>query len=555
MTTGPFKMFRPTRVWFLVCSLCVAIAAAAAVHVWRARDPLKSLRLQRRVIEARVSAFEYVAGPRRSDTGLLPDDAAIRDLQQRLKRARTPRNIHHYALAQLAAGRTHAARDLLAEASGLAPTDPEILADLAAVEMTLGRIAEAAELAARALRLDARNQAAAFNWALAIERLAIRPVAIRSWERFLVLDSDSGWADEARAHLTALRRPRPTYEEASRLLVPGADAVVVDRVVHRYPQRCRGRAQNYILRDWLESGQPADLDLMRKIAAARARLGDPYLLDTVEHAVDNRTAVAAGMREFAAARAAEEKLQWDVAAEYFSRAARLFERAGSPLSIGAAIYAAQGEFSSGLHDAALSRLDRVDKGLKQGGSRYPTMAAESAWVRALILGRTGKPQEALDAYRYALKEAIRGGEIEHAAALSAMVAWMLDIVGDPAEADQYRLESLRRNEEINAAPERMYVSYLDAAWVALRAGRPHLGLALVEALTPIARREGHPLHLAESDAWRALGLLALGERGRGVSHRLRSFARHAHHRGRDARLHTGEHRIHIRTDRHAHPSH
>lgn len=506
-------MRRSPHLRLLVCSFAAAIVAVVTFWWWRSAHPLFGLRQNQRVVEARVSVFGYAA-PRtvRSGPSAFPDTDLVVELRRRMAEARTPENLLRVAVLELAAGRTRVARDLLAEASRLDPNNVAILSDLAAAEIALGQIAEAAEICGRALSRDPQNQPAAFNWALALERLSIRPVAIDAWEKFLTLDSESGWADEARQHLAKLRRPRPRYDEESRLLIAGADAATVERVVRRFPQRSRGRAQNYILPQWLESGDPRDLALMMNIAQVRARLGDPYLLDIVEHAVANRGAVTRALREFTAARAEEEKQRWDTASERFSRAASLLAQAGSPLAIGAAIYAAQGDFTSGRQEEALARLKRVEEDLAQTGQRYPTMAAESAWVRAMIVGRMGEPQQSLDAYRYALAEATRGGEIEHAAALAAMVAWMLDAVGDPAEADQYRLETLRHNEEINAAPERMYTSYLDASWVALRAGRPHLALAFVDAMTPIARNEGLPLHLAESEAWRALGLFEIGER-------------------------------------------
>jgi CHAT domain-containing protein len=469
--------------------------------------------MSRRVGEARVVAFAYAEpGVRRSGDSSTADDQLIAELQRRLTEARTAGSVYQLAVAELAAGRTRSARGLLIEASQLQPDNVAVLNDLAATEIALGRVAEAAEVCGRALSLDPQNAAAAFNWALAVEKLRIRPVAIAAWERFLILDRGSDWANEARQHLARMREPRPTYEDQSRLLTAGSDAATVEHVVRLFPQRSRGLAQNYILPRWVERGDPADLDLMRKIAVARAALGDPYLLDIIEHAVVNRELITPGIREFTAARVQEAKLQWDEAGKRFAKAATLLDRAGSPLAIGAAIYAAQGEYTNGQHDSALARLAKIDERLARLRDRYPTMAAESAWVRALVMGRTGEQQRGLDAYRFALAEATRGGEIEHAVALAGMLAWMLETVGDPAEADQYRFETLRRSDEINAAPDRMYVLYLDAAWVALRSGRPHVALAFVDAMTLIARNENLPLHLAETEAWRALGLLELGRR-------------------------------------------
>ncbi|HKS22756.1 MAG TPA: CHAT domain-containing protein [Thermoanaerobaculia bacterium] len=497
------------RTWLWPIAVIAAVITAAS---WRPDTGLPAAVAAKR-IEARVNAFDF---PWRGSPTARHE--YLDALKRRFEEAQTPENIRRFALAELSNGKIRAARDLLIEAGHLQPTNASILSDLAAAEIAAGQIAEAAETAGRALRLDPGNEVAAFNWALALEKLSIRPAAIQAWERVLSLDEENTWADEARHHLAILRAPHPTYKEEKRLLQPDANAATFAKVVAEFPQRSRGFAQNYVLPRWVEKGDPGDLALMRGIANARARLGDPYLFDIVEHTVANRDAVAPGLREFCNARVYEEKADWNRAAELFGSASELLTRAGSPLAIGAAVYAAQGEFTSGRNDAAFARLTSVAERLAAGGNRYPTLAAESRWVRAMIAGRTGHLQESLDNYRTALAEAKRGGEIEAVAAITTMIAWTLESIDDRTEAEEARLESLRLNDAIHAASDRMYWSYLDTAYVALRADRPHLALALVDALTAIARETGLPLYLAESESWRALGLLEIGDVERASLH-------------------------------------
>ena len=510
----------------LATAFAVAFAAGGAL-IWvrqASDDPLSRLRSSRRVNDARLSAFEY--GPLRSQSMMTSDYTVLAELYEEAGRVRTAANVHRLALGELVLGRTSAAQQLLLEARTLRPDDPAILSDLAAAEISLGRFADAAELSGRALRLDPKNQAAAFNWALAVERLSIRPIAIEAWEKYLLLDGQSGWAHEARQHLARLRQPRVAYEQERERLRPGADRATIERIVRRFPQRSRARVQNIILPRWVESGNDADFALMHTIAEVRAAIGDPYLLDIVNHAAQNRDAIAPGIQAFTAGRAEQEKTDWLAAGKRFSEASELLSRAGSPLAIGAEIYAAQGDYTNGKGAAALARLDRVDRQLDKLGHRYPVMATESAWVRALTENRYGNSQKALDVYRYALEQAKRSGEIEHVAAVEGLISWVLETIGDPAEADRYRLAALRHNDDINAAPDRMYVSYLDTAFVALRSGRPHLALAFVDALSRIAQRSAVPLWMAESDSWRALGQLQLGQRDAAAAS-IASARRHA----------------------------
>lgn len=493
-------------------ALLLSVATILPLQVYLA-DPLERIRGSHRLLEPRLSAFEYTTF-HVSRSGQTALDArayeALADLQREVKRERSPENLHRLALAQLAIGKVASAHQLLVETVRLSPADAAILSDLAAAEMALGLIFDAAEHSAYALELDPQRQPAAFNWALALERASNRVAAIGAWKRYLELDASSGWAAEARLHLQSLLEPRPTWETDRNLLRVGADVRTIERLVRQYPQRARARTHNILLPEWIESGRADDLALIRAIASVRANAGDPFLHDVVENAAGNRAAVTAGFRAFAAARAAEMKSDTNEAGARYAEAADLLDRTGSPLAITAAIYAATDDFYGGRSDIALSRLDNVDRRLAALGSRYASMEAEALWARALVLSQLGEPHRCLQTYRRALEAAQRAGDVEPEASINALIAAQLGRIDDPVEADRFRVEALRRLDEINAHPNPRYNAFADAATSSLRTNRPRLALAFVDAEAEIARQQDEPMLMATSEAHRALALQELG---------------------------------------------
>jgi len=214
--------------------ITAAIALPLRKHL---ADPFTRIRTYR-VVEARLTEFDHEglqvsrSAPRDSDLDTLE---AIKALAIEVDRARTPENLHRLGVAKVASGNAREAMPLLREAVMGDTANAAFLSDLAAAELALGHIFDAAEDSARALELDPKRAAAAFNWALALEQTSNRAVAIDAWVSYLALDPDGGWAEEARTHLERLRAPRSAWEKERDLLVPGVDAETVRRLVRDFP--------------------------------------------------------------------------------------------------------------------------------------------------------------------------------------------------------------------------------------------------------------------------------------------------------------------------------
>ncbi len=209
--SAPTLHERPSR-WWLAAAAVVALVVAGLALRDRYSDPLRLLQPDTtRSIQARLTAFDY-APYHVTRSGETNEDwkrmSAAGELKEKLDRDRSVKNLHRYALAELALQKVPQAIELLMEASKKEPANAGILSDLAAAQIANGLIAEGAENAARALEHDPTLAPAAFNRALGLEALSNRPAAIEAWGKYLQLDGTSRWAVEAREHLDRLRAPR-----------------------------------------------------------------------------------------------------------------------------------------------------------------------------------------------------------------------------------------------------------------------------------------------------------------------------------------------------------
>jgi CHAT domain-containing protein len=508
--------------WRVTVAVVVLVAATLTLFHRIQNDPLKDLGIAPRVFEARLTSFKYATLriPRSANVRTSASESiALAELAAAVQRQRSAENLHRLGTANLAVGKARDGNLLLAEALQASPRDAAVLADLAAASIMLGRIADAAELAASALDIDAHHEAATFNWALALEKLNNTPAAIEAWEKYVQLDPNSGWGTEARRHIGRLRAPRASYEVDRQLLRGGTDRATIERLVRRYPQRSRARAHNVLLPEWVETGRAEELVALQMIGETRAALGDSYILDIAKHAAspttgqtNPRDTLRPGVSAYNAARASEKASRWDDAAAQFSSAAQLLRVAGSPLAIGAEIYAASSELSGGRSEAALARLELIEKELAPVETRYPSMVAETAWIRGLLMARRGQSDAALDAYRVAQNAARRAGEIEHEIAIAELVASRMASVADPEEADRLRLDVLQRLDDIGAEPQRRYTAYQEMAFTSLRANRPHVALAFASVASRMADDAHDMAGLALSASRRALALDRIGKR-------------------------------------------
>jgi tetratricopeptide (TPR) repeat protein len=177
-------------------------------------DPLSKVEsaygeLKSRPIEGRLSDFPYIErrvtrGPAEDDdlNKLLMEGAAGEVMQTTGDDAKT---LHAHGIANLVVGNRKDAIVQLASAADKDARNAHYWSDLAAADLAQGDAKRALEATGRSLALDARLPEALFNRALALQQLDDSSGALATYRAYLVQDSTSKWAYEAKKRIENLQ--------------------------------------------------------------------------------------------------------------------------------------------------------------------------------------------------------------------------------------------------------------------------------------------------------------------------------------------------------------
>jgi CHAT domain-containing protein/tetratricopeptide (TPR) repeat protein len=322
--------------------------------------------------------------------------------------------------------------------------------DLAAIYLAIASpeepwfVLRALEAAHRAVELDPALPAARFNLALAFEKTGLNLDARLAWGSFLRLEPDSGWANEANAHLAALARPsavddwgslRPALERASQ----GGESAKVAAAVAAHPLRALQFAAEEALPQFVEvfalvgRGEEAERQsvVVRALGASLARHGEPFVLDSLEAVErltrpgDRRDALAA-YHDYAEATALCLANQGWRGQKLLASASRTFRRLGLPMRHRAAYASALCAYQRTEYRQAIRELQALVDSRQAG--RYPSVLGRSQWLLGLAHQSLGEPEAALAAYEAASRAFGRFGA---EAAVQHLVAESLVFLGDP----------------------------------------------------------------------------------------------------------------------------
>jgi tetratricopeptide (TPR) repeat protein len=201
--------FRLPMRWLPHAAMAVLVVGGMMAVYSRYTDPLRQLQGPTRGVEARVTDADYASykSPTRAtaqdntDYGKLGN---IGRLEDKVKANPSVKNLHRLARGYLATGDARKAAETLTKALELAPGDPDLLSDLAAARVAQMEYQLAVDASVLALEHNPSLAPAAFNHALALERLHKPREAKAAWENYLKLDPSSQWAEEAKGHIKEL---------------------------------------------------------------------------------------------------------------------------------------------------------------------------------------------------------------------------------------------------------------------------------------------------------------------------------------------------------------
>lgn len=505
----------------LLCLLACLMAAACGERVSPQRTALVAIPRSTRPVEGLLAGgfrhVPYVPAPRAP----APSGDVRGSSVEALKDEASARKFADRGVSALLEGNPDTAVFLLEAAVRGEPDDPRHWSDLAAAYLERAAAGQdthddirGLSAARRAVALAPDLLEALFNQALALERLGLREEAIAAWDAYRSAGTpDSGWAGEAGARRQALAaltpaelwlRASPELERAAAL----GDAAAVRRLVDRFPQQARERAEETFLPKWAEAhreGRAGDaarwLAAARTVGAALSACGENMAADAVA-AIDaalatpadsaRATALAEGHLGAREGRALQRRRATKAAQQVLRTAGARLRAGGSPFAAWTDLYLAICDYQSSDPQGAL----RILTGLwnDPAAARSLSLRGHIAWMAGLARFRGADPSAALTEYGRALELFDRLGESENIGAIQNFVAEALDYLGESREAWRHRGMALA-SLSVSPNPKRRQ-AILEEVERAVAPEEPELALLFRESAVRAARSLGDPVAVA-----------------------------------------------------------
>jgi CHAT domain-containing protein len=424
------------------------------------RSLREAARAYPRPVEGRLSASTLFAPWDTSgdkahlyDPAPLPDDTGGQVLRgsRPSSTAREPEELHRLGLLALYHGKAARAVSTLEVAAERNPS-AAVLSDLAAAYLALAeedrpwlRI-DALAAATRAVEQAPSEPYAAFNLALAIERLSLAHQASLAWMRYVLLEQDEPWQEEALERLARLHKPtaHDSWEwEAQKGRVASADRATLIRLARQFPREFKELIERDLLSAWAEAvGTPTEgarLATAKRVAEALAGSGERIYVDAIR-VIESRPEASQALAEGHQAYAKGLTFRGDCpqAMPLFEHASERFSTVRSPFSEAARYQQLVCIYRSRPPDAEES-LDKLASELQE--FPYPTLLAKTETLRGLCAMADGRHSQAVANYERALK-LLKGIGDNDVRRIYGMLDEAYRFLGDRNSVWRYRLESL-----------------------------------------------------------------------------------------------------------------
>jgi CHAT domain-containing protein len=472
----------------------VALAAAASLVLivqpqwaprwWPARSEVGELVSavgSNRTVEPRLTggfAYGPLRGPVRAGASIgeiaSPDvRIAAARIEKSATERRTPQNLGALGVAFLLTGKPTEAVSALESATRDAPDEAELWSDLAAAYLTraererhLDDLAKAVNAADRATRIAPSIKEAWFNRALAIERIGgLRDEAKKAWEQYLTVDSQSGWAEEARSHLARLSsQSRVTWKQqkdATVQAVARGDRAGVLKAAQQFPLALREYLMTDVLPLWAEAqlnGRKADarasLRRARLVADALAdATTDPMMRDAVaqfEASADlpqTANLFAGAYRRFAEAKQLFDQNRLESSRPLLEEAAARLRAVQCPLWAEARQNIGTAWFREGQYDRAVPVLREVASFAERRG--YAQIFARTRRLFGMIWELRSDLAASENEFRSSLALFTQGRDEENVAFVHNLLAENYRLLGQTRESWQQHDQALALLEKVS----------------------------------------------------------------------------------------------------------
>jgi CHAT domain-containing protein/tetratricopeptide (TPR) repeat protein len=449
---------------------------------------------------------------------------AVARIREQAEGDTSPEAMGALGVTYLVSGDAGAAVKSLESASAQKPDDARLLSDLAAAYLVRAAqsdepadIPKALESAERAIVLKDPPPEAYFNRALALERLHLVDAARKAWEDYLQRDSSSGWADEARQHLEALPKARPSSAEEDKARVRAAvegGQQAIDRLAEDSPSLLRDYFEDDLLPAWADAylvGHP-DANLHRE----RARLlGDALARTTsdvmprdaartlVEPAANANSTDALRSQALGYQTLREAKRLYDLqesSCSPFRAAVRDLDAGGSPYATWARLQTVSACLLVSDQNAAMAELGAIESRAEPRG--YVQLLGRVRWVQGLIHAGRGELTESLERYRFARANFQASRDAGSEAVILGLLAESLRLAGEARGAWRDRQLGLARLSGVQS-PRRRQGMLGEAVFACLDERMPRSALQFGNALVEAALRWSRAAAVGEALARRA----------------------------------------------------
>ena len=298
--------------------------------------------------------------------------------------------------------------------------DPTFLNDFATALLERGKPRDlilGGEYAARARNAAEKDdpdgdlaRAARFNWALAMERLALHGQATIAWQAVVDRETDSAWRAEAEEHAADLTEwpvaRWPTERERLRQAAARGDEATVAEILSDFRTAARLLAEDEELKTWAEHIERDPIKAREALAVARTigqvldadlEKRDAFLADVVasidaaEGDVKKTADLAAAMRGFFGGLEAYKEFAYEAARPLLAEAASELRKVDSALSYRAEFFTLASSDRIGLGDL----LDLEDGFLAKLPSEYKVLEAQARYDRGKAQVWAGFPESSI----------------------------------------------------------------------------------------------------------------------------------------------------------------
>ncbi|MEW6730793.1 MAG: tetratricopeptide repeat protein [Acidobacteriota bacterium] len=200
-----FALFLASAVIWLIISLL----PQTDPELTRGLVALKDATDEIRPSEFRITGLDYAPYPQeRSGLATIDKDrlaGARAALSAAVAKQPTPETLQALGKVLLAIGEFDQAIDRFTQASTMAPSNAEIISDLAVAHAEKGDWSGAIDDLNRALTIDPTNITVIFNRALLYQRMKQYDKARADWQRYLQLDPSSPWTAEVHSRWAKIK--------------------------------------------------------------------------------------------------------------------------------------------------------------------------------------------------------------------------------------------------------------------------------------------------------------------------------------------------------------